>query len=486
VKDEFMLDFLSAHAGRETISFHMPGHKGAELYRRFGFGDLLERIPDLDITEIPGADNLFRAEGVIARLQERYAALYGVARSHLLINGSSAGIVAAVLASVPRGGKLIMARNSHKSVFNALNLGDIRPVYAYPDIVRPHGVAGAIDANEIASLLREHPDASAVILPSPNYYGFCSDIEAIARATREANKALIVDQAHGAHLKFFGNQGRNPLPKPAEEQGADLVVNSTHKTLASFTQSAILNVCSQRTDEALLEDRLQAVESTSPSYILMASLDINARLLERYGAELIGEWDDNLRHFYRAVRTIDGIEAIPPGDRFDHTKINLDATGIELSGAAMERRLIRDRRIYPELYAGNLLMLMSGIGNTRRHYDALLEALSELARDASRTEGRADGAKRDPGSTPPYGRANAVIGGPAELFPIPTETERVPLSKATERVCAMSVIPYPPGIPLVCPGEKFSAEILRRIATLTESGETVIGIDRTGRVTVGL
>jgi lysine decarboxylase len=502
-----MLDFLSAHAANDPISFHMPGHKGAALYRRFGFEAFLKKIADFDITELPGADNLFQAEGILDDLQKRYAELYEVKRSHILINGSSGGILAAILATVPKKGTLIMARNSHKSVFNALRIGDIRPVYAYPEILEGPGAAGAIKPREIETLLARHPDASAVIVPSPNYYGICSDIERIAKLVHNAGKVLIVDQAHGAHLKFFGKYGYASFPKPAEEQGADLVVNSTHKTLASFTQSALLNVCSDRADDALLEDRLQIVESTSPSYILMATLDINARILEQHGAELTGEWNDHLERFYRAVSDIDNICPIPPGKLFDHTKINLNTAVFGLSGADAEQAFIRNHRIYPELHAGDLLMFMTGVGNTKEHYDVLTRAVRDLsgrAASAIRTGNRGfeteetSAALRERAAT--FGgqatdrckraaisgeERAAVIGRPSELFPIPTETERVPLARAEGRVSAMSVIPYPPGIPLVCPGEKFSRELSEHISALRAKGEKVIGVDPQGCVAVG-
>ena len=237
----------------------------------------MRNIADYDITEIPGADNLFQTEGIIEETADKYADLYDVEKSYLLINGTSSGLIASILATVPKGGKLIMARNCHKSVFNALTLGDIAPVYAYPDVIFQYGISGALSPEEIEMLLHNHPDASAVILPSPNYYGICSDIKAIAEVVHKYGKVLIVDQAHGAHLKFFSSFGlRRPvislpgggkvasvdvrrgaeaqaeyyrnhgtgqslgekgwkwgMPLPAEECGADIVVNSIHKTLSS-------------------------------------------------------------------------------------------------------------------------------------------------------------------------------------------------------------------------------------------------------------
>ena len=184
--------FLAEHAALEPVSFHMPGHKGSRIYRKYGYGDFIENLVDYDITEIPGADNLFQAEGIIEAAAEKYRKLYGIRKSYLLINGTSGGLIAAILASVSKGGRLIMARNCHKSVFNALTLGDIEPVYAYPSEIEEYGISGAVEADEIKRLLTENQDAEAVILPSPNYYGICSDIEAISRVVHGAGKILIV------------------------------------------------------------------------------------------------------------------------------------------------------------------------------------------------------------------------------------------------------------------------------------------------------
>jgi lysine decarboxylase len=222
--------FLLRHVAISPISFHMPGHKGRAIYEKYGYEDFMNSFVDCDITEIPGADNLFQMESVIKEVADKYVELYGVKASYPLINGTSGGLIAGVLASVKKGGKLIMARNCHKSVFNALMLGDISPVYAYPSMIEEYGISGAIKPEEIERCLEENPDAEAVILPSPNYYGICSDIEAIAEVVHRHNKVLIVDQAHGAHLKFIKN-----MPKAAEDCGADIIVNSTHKTLASLT-----------------------------------------------------------------------------------------------------------------------------------------------------------------------------------------------------------------------------------------------------------
>ncbi|MCL1982422.1 MAG: aminotransferase class V-fold PLP-dependent enzyme [Clostridiales bacterium] len=472
-------DFLLKHARKNTVSFHMPGHKGSAIYRRFGYDEFLENFMDCDVTEIPGADNLFQAEGIIKECQERYAALFGARSSHLLVNGTSGGLIAAVAASVPKGKKLIMARNSHKSVFNALVLADIRPVYAYPEIIPEYGISGAVLPEQIDELLTAEPDAFAVILPSPNYYGICSDVEKIAEVVHKHGKTLIIDEAHGAHLTFFNKHGIKGFPKSAGNSGADIAVTSIHKTLASLTQSAVLNIHSGRVDKQLVEDKLQCIESTSPSYILMVSLDISASIIEEHGKLLFKEWEENLGYFYDKAEGIHGLSLIGRGSGMDQTKLNFSLGARGVSGCELEQELAEKHGIIAELSTGTLVMCMTGIGNTRGDMVKLANALSEIAA-LSENSAR-------------FGAAAAKMGNAekpappkrAELFDIPEQKKRVPLAEAEGRVCASSIIPYPPGIPLVCPGEKLDGETIGQVRKLREQGEKVIGVDECGMVLVG-
>lgn len=472
-----ILNFLTWHTDKQTVSFHMPGHKGSAIYRRFGYEPFLNTIMDCDITEIPGADNLFQTEGILKAAQEEYAKLYGARRSYLLINGTSGGVIAAIMAAVPKGKKLILARNSHKAIFNALVLAGIEPVYAYPEMIHAYGISGVITPEEIEHRLAENPDAEAIILPSPNYYGICSDIRAIADVVHARGKVLIVDQAHGAHLRFFSDTGCAGMPKSAEEQGADITVNSIHKTLASFTQSALLNLNSDRVDPYVLEDKLQMIQSTSPSYLLMASLDINADILKQHGREVMIEWYDALLFFYREAKTIPGLSVI--GNPFDDadsisldiTKINLDMSAAGLDAAELEHQLM-ERGIFAELTTGNILMCMTGIGNTKADMERLLTALREIS--CGRTAA-------PPGKKP----INTVFEAKLSLFPVPQNKERIPLAAGAGRICASAIIPYPPGIPFVCPGEMLTEEVIRYIRDLRAAGEKVIGVNDHDEITVG-
>lgn len=465
-------DFISDYLEKDAVSFHMPGHKGSHLYRRFGYHEFLDRVMDYDITEIAGADNLFQTEGIIKAVQDRYAKLYNCRKSYLLINGTSGGNIAAILASVGRGKQLIMARNCHKSVFNALTLGGIRPVYAYPEMIGAYGISGAVPPGEIERLIRENPDAEAVMITSPNYYGVCSDIKAIAEIAHRYGKVLIVDEAHGAHLHFF-----DALPPSAIQSGADLVINSTHKTLASFTQSATLHYNTELVDHYILEDKLQCIQSTSPSYILMTSLEISAQILEKHGHQLMEEWVQNLAAFYDRVSRIPGVQTMGKMEGLDWTKINLSMGELEIPGVQLDQLLLHDYNIYIELFTGDWIMAMTGIGNTKNDYERFANALEDISRKA-RTSGL------EPHKTE---RKAAALVPPkqAEMFDIPAAKKRVKLEDSEGMICGSSIIPYPPGIPLICPGERIEADAIAYIQAMRELGEKVIGVNEHGEVIVG-
>ncbi|MBR2548103.1 MAG: aminotransferase class V-fold PLP-dependent enzyme [Eubacterium sp.] len=420
-----MREFLIKHANNEKASFHMPGHKGAEFFVRMGYGvpsgpdaDSAEylslqnagiySIAGHDITEIPGADDLRHPDGIIKAITDRYAALYGSRKAFISVNGSSALIMASIMACIRPGHKLLAAADSHISVKNGAELAGIETVYVEPQVIDPWGsgdrsqntdksvlaapgslagrgeegslsIPGGLSAESIAEMLDCDPEIDAVILPSPNYFGIVSDIRSIAEEVHKRGKILIVDQAHGAHLKMFAD---GSLPAPAEECGADLVIVSTHKTMASFTQTAVANIFGGCVDPADYEKKLLMLESTSPSYLLMESLALNAEIMEKHGAELAESWRSDLDWFYENVKNIPKIRVITRASiigksDFDDSKIVIDFSGAGLTGENAEEILI-ENGIYPEFSTGSIVMLLTGIGNRRRDYEILIDALTEM------------------------------------------------------------------------------------------------------------
>ena len=500
MREKTIAGFLKEYTGKDTVSFHMPGHKGrSELFAAAGYGGLVKDAAAWDITEVPGADSLFCPRGVLRNVMDNYAELYGVRHTELLVNGSSAGLIAAVISSVPVGGKLILGRNSHHSVFSALRLGGINPVYLRPETDPQFNLAAEISPYELEAACDAHPDASAVLITSPNYCGVMSDISVLADIAHEHGMLLIVDQAHGAHLRFFdlyAGRAREEgayVPHPrhaAESLGADIVVNSTHKTLLSFTGSGILNICGGSVDIDSVSETLRMIQTTSPSYLLMASLDINEKIMREKWPEIISSWKDDLSGFYKAASRINGLTVVTGGgvrgsgsadeDIFalwryregpDPTKINISMSALGLSGERLDKEL-RYRGIISEMVHGEYVLLMTGAGNTRSDYEKLLAALRDIA-----------------GS---YG-----IGSPVERLPrsfedmvletadLPMESELVPLYEADGRVLYDPIITYPPGSPIACPGEIMNMKVIGHITDILSGGDAITGVDDEGRIKVG-
>ena len=500
--NEFTIaDFLKDYAAKDLVSFHMPGHKGRpDLYNEAGYGGLLSDAAAWDITEVPGADSLFCPRTALRRVMENYAELYGVRHTELLVNGSSAGLIAAVISSVPVGGKLILGRNSHHSVFSALRLGGVNPVYVRPETDPIYNLSAGISPYDLEAACDANPDASAVLITSPNYCGMLSDIAVLADIVHEHGMLLIVDQAHGAHLRFFDyyaglareNGAYIPHTKhSAESQGADIVINSTHKTLLSFTGSGILNVCSDAVDIDSLSEALRMVQTTSPSYLLMASLDINEKIMRAKWRSIVHDWIADLKGFYKGASAIDGLTVVKGSgakgsgaqdeDVFalfryregpDPSKINISMAELGLTGERLEKEL-RYRGIISEMVHGEYVLLMTGAGSRRSDYERLLAALKDIA------SGYGIGEKID---RTPRSFEDIVL----ETADLPIESELIPLYRSEGRVLYDPIITYPPGSPIVCPGEIITAGVISHITEILAAGEAVTGIDEEGLIKVGI
>jgi len=500
-KDKTIISFLNENAKSEHISFHMPGHKSRrDIFVRSGYSDLLNDAIKYDITEIPGADALYDPQSTLRAVMNNYAELYDVLHTELLINGASAGLMAAILSSVPIGGKLILGRNSHHAAYSALRLGGINPVYIQPETDPKYKLSAEISPYALEDACKANPDASAVLITSPNYCGMLSDISLLADVAHDYGMLLIVDQAHGAHLKFFDYEAKAArdngayvphISHAAETLGADIVINSTHKTLLSFTGSAILNICGDSVDIDAVSEALRLLQTTSPSYLLMASLDINEKIMRNHGKEIISSWKSDLDYFYKQTHKIKGLTLVEGGGergtgsgdeecfplyRYregpDVTKINISMAELGLSGENLEREL-RYKGIVAEMVHGEYLLLMTGVGNKRSDYDALLKALADIASSYG-VSGRTDISPRSFEAPLP------------EIGDVPTQAELVPLYESDGRVLYDPIITYPPGTPVVCPGEIMSLEIISYIQNLLADGDRISGIDEEGQIKVGI
>ncbi|MBQ1251358.1 MAG: aminotransferase class V-fold PLP-dependent enzyme, partial [Firmicutes bacterium] len=340
---------LVHYGSSQILPMHMPGHK-----RKKGF---MRGIASYDITEISGFDDLHHPEHEIKEAMEKAKAIYGSDATYFLVNGSTCGILSAITAVADHGDKILLARNCHKSALNAVTLRGLDPQWIAPPIVSELGVYGSIEPKEIEKALSEHEDIQAVFIVSPTYEGVVSDVATIADICHKRGVPLIVDAAHGAHF-HFGDM----FPKDALSCGADIVIESLHKTLPSLTQTAILHVKSNLVNIEKVEFALQTYQSSSPSFILIASILECLRAMEEKGEELMGNYQKNLVLLRKALRgfgesyLLDKEEGIFD---YDPGKIVLGFHGYY--GKELSSRLLIKSRIEVEMTAPGYILAMTSL-----------------------------------------------------------------------------------------------------------------------------
>ena len=441
-------------------SFHMPGHK---FGKALGMENL--SILDLDVTEVPGLDNLYDAEGIILKAQREMAAKYKAKETIFITNGSTAGIIASMMTVCSPGESLIIARNSHNSVWNGLILGGIRPIYINPSYEENHGVLGGISPVKLEELLMAYPEAKGVLIVSPTYEGLVSNIEEIAKVVHEHNKILIVDEAHGAH--FVWNQG---FPKSALECGADIVIQSMHKTLPTLTQSALLHIGSEKVDKDIVLQRLQMIQTSSPSYAMMGLMDYMRGYMEDHSL-LWTEYIKNLLKTRETLMELKNLRLLSDNIcrqadiwDLDITKIVIYTSHTNITGIELGQLLRSQYAIQVEVEAKEYIIAMSTIGDTSRDLDALSKALYEI--DSQLIS-----------STPIKSSFNMVQSENSESI-LPRDVfggkkEYIPIEACENRISGGSIMLYPPGIPLICIGERFSKEM---IVNIKECPEKLLGV----------
>ncbi len=471
-RTEYLDEKLIAYAKSDIYPFHMPGHKRRVREEADPYA--------IDITEIDGFDNLHDAEEILAEAQQRAAALYDAKKSYYLINGSTCGILSAVSAATGRDGTILMARNCHKAVYHAAYLRNLKTRYLYPVITR-FGIQGVITPESVEEALREDPGIQAVILTSPTYDGVVSDIGRIAEITHRYQILLIVDEAHGAHFGF------DPyFPETAVRLGADLVIQSMHKTLPSMTQTALLHVCSDRIDTRVLERFLNIYETSSPSYVLMAGMDRCIRLLMEKGTELFAEYATQLKTFYQNVDKLHKIEVfrgweLPETEcfRFDPSKLVISAAGCGLTGQQLYQILLEKYGLQMEMCSGEYVLAMTSFCDTGEGYERLFAALSEIEAESSTAfidtsmDASVGGADLTGFISRVYKR-NEKQSEIAQAVDLPGE--EIDLVAAAGRIAGDYVYLYPPGIPLLVPGERIDAGTIANIRECQKKNLNIKGV----------
>ena len=440
----------------------------------------LSEIEKLDLTEIPGLDNLHAPAGVLKEAQELAAEAFGANKSYFLVNGSTVGLHAAISTVCRPGDHLIAGRDSHSAVINGMLLRGVYPAYILPEYSLGFGINTGIAPQTVESALFEMPDAAGVLITRPNYYGVCSDIKKISEIVHKHNKILIVDEAHGAHLSFHPE-----LPAGALEAGADLVVQSAHKTLPAFTQGAYLHIGSDRIDQERLEYFLDMYQTTSPSYVIMAYLDIARELMRKNGRYLLNGLLSSVRTSLGGISD-SGIRLLGcndvPGFELDATRITANTASIGITGYSAEKLLRESHNIQAEMSDLFNIVCIATVADDPESIGRLFSALSSLER--LQMSGKMAEFSAMTSTVAEYRGLKKPVQSVSPSTILEAGIDRIPLEDAAGRTSRGMITPYPPGLALVCPGEIINRDIVDYIATLVRSGGSVHGIGEDGTVAV--
>lgn len=463
---ETLYSRLKAYSDTDYYGFHMPGHKRNQI--RFGEG-LPYRI---DITEIEGFDDLHHADGIIKEAQQEAARLYGAEETKFLVNGSTAGILSAVLGCTKKGDQILVARNCHKSVYHAIFLNELEPVYLWPGFSRQFQLNTEISVSAVKAALTKHSRIKAVVIVSPTYDGVVSDIESIAEAVHERGIPLIVDEAHGAHFGFHPY-----FPENALKKGADVVIHSLHKTLPSLTQTALLHMRGEYIDKRRISSYLDMLQSSSPSYILMASIHECIRMLREEKEQLFEPYVRNLDTLRKNLQNLKHLKLVQT-EHYDRSKLVISVRHTDMSGRELYRELLEKYHLQMEMAAGSYVLAMTSPGDTKEGFARLEQALFELDAAAKLRENvQEDDIAKLPENPVICTSAKAALCGAKE-------TTYLPVEKSEGMISLEYAYLYPPGCPMIVPGERISRECIKRLAGYQKLGFKIEGLEKEGSIGV--
>lgn len=451
---------LLMHGEAGNYPFHMPGHK-----RHW---EVFADAAKYDITEIAGFDNLHHARGLLREAQERAAELYGSSRCFYLVNGSTCGLLAAISAAAEKHGTVLIARNCHRAVYHALLLRELAVEYLDP-VITGTDLQGQVTPEQVRRALAGHPGIAAIVITSPTYEGIVSEIRGIAEAAHEKGVPLIVDEAHGAHLGFGGG-----FPENAVRLGADIVIMSLHKTLPSFTQTALLHLNTDRIDAEKIAFYLSVFETSSPSYLFMAGMDSCIGWLRREKEAAFARYRERLDRFYREVSDLERLHVMTGDDlsdseaaAWDDSKIVIFSDRAGLSGEALAGALRSEYHLEMEMASFSYVLGMTSVMDEEEGFGRLSAALHEI--DGSLPGGFE---KKKPFTARLYRRRERKM----EMYEAWERTARfVPFQEADGAIAAEMIFLYPPGIPVIVPGEVIRRELLEDLRECHAMGLCVEG-----------
>ncbi|MGN0160179.1 MAG: aminotransferase class I/II-fold pyridoxal phosphate-dependent enzyme [Lachnospiraceae bacterium] len=481
---------LEEYSKSDYIPMHMPGHK-----RRIeGFG--MENAARIDITEIDGFDDYHYPEGIIREIEEQASRIYRTEHSYYLVNGSTVGLLSAISAVTAEKDPIIVARNCHKSVYNGVFVNGLMPHYIYPEVDK-YGILCGIRPKTVEEALAK-TKAKAVVITSPTYEGVVSDIERIADICHKMNAVLIVDEAHGAHFNY-----QEYFPKTAMDCGADLVIESLHKTLPSYTQTAIIHQCSNRVEEHLLRKYLSIYQTSSPSYVFMAGINrcIDYMVSEEGRKQNI-QYIENLKNLREKLKTLKNISLWEPcireGKSSDYGKEderNMDSGAFDYDpskivlycrggGMQIYRELLEKYHIQMEMGAADYVIAMTSIGDEAEWYDRFYTALCDIdVMLGGQSEPEPERNRNAQKALSYTGRTREGVKGtqvmvcksPKEALDQEKNAKSFEWEDAVGRVTLEWIYAYPPGIPLMYPGELVTAELVEEMCYMKEHGVSLKG-----------
>lgn len=468
-----LYDKLTELEYEDILPMHMPGSKrNSELVS----------MPDpfkMDITEITGFDNLHNATGIIKECAIEAARIFGADETCLLVNGSTAGVMAAICGATHSGDKVLVARNVHRSVINALYLGQLNPEYIFPEMKCPEaGIYGAVKPEDIEEAFKGSSDIKAVIITSPTYEGIVSDISAISEIVHRYGAVLIVDQAHGAHFGF-----NEEFPESAVRQGADAVITSVHKTLPALTQTALLHINRGRIDADRVKMFWNMFQSTSPSYILMGSIDNCVTILKEKGEYLFKKYVERLKKLRNEIDKLKYINLLPVDDI---SKIVL----LVNDGGEFARQLRQIYKIELEMASEKYVIAMTSMGDTDEGYARFLQALREMDREEYQIQSAGlqsidDNMKCKDGQCSGVQYSSLQSNNRELVYPeiamsiyeaLNSPTEMSDFDNSVGRIAGEAVCIYPPGINLVNPGEVITEGVVNALKAGLEDGLEILGM----------
>jgi arginine/lysine/ornithine decarboxylase len=458
-----LFEALLKHKQISRWSFHVPGHKGGLLFEEEG-AEYFKPVLPFDVTELTGLDDLHHPEGAIKEAQEMLASFYGVRQSFYLVGGSTSGNLAMILAALRPGEEVLVQRNCHKSILNGLELAGAIPIFLAPEMSVEAGFPLGIGAGSVKNALARYPEVKGIILTNPNYYGMQQNIKEIAELIHLHGGFVLVDEAHGAHFTLKG------MPESSILMGADIVVQSAHKTLPALTMGAFLHVNSSRIEEYRLKQALQMVQSSSPSYLIMASLDLSRLYVESLPSATLMQiikQAEEMRNFidqlpsFQTVRNVSGYSRDP-------LKVTV-SSGREISGYELQR-LFEQQGVFTELADDRNVLFVLPLGMMDQ---TRLKEVFEKISDHLSTYKTKDIKERAAVSFFPSISKLEHSYLEMKSFPV----KRFSLKDADGYTAAEAVIPYPPGIPLIAKGEKITSEFIRLYFFLKEKGARFQGIN---------